>query len=72
MESNEQSNEQSSANFSVISREPYESCTVELSDNMKGELKVSVKLLNGGPSIDELDVVARAWAAYMKAKNGGR
>jgi len=53
----------------IVTREPYESCTVDLSENTKGELRISVKMLKGGPSIDEGEAVERAWNAYIDARN---
>lgn len=53
----------------IVSREPYESCNVELSENTRGELRISVKVLSGGQQIDEFWIVQRAYAAYFEAKH---
>ena len=52
----------------IVSREPYESCNVELSENTKGELRITVKMLKGGPEIDETEVVDRAWKSYLHTR----
>lgn len=52
----------------IVAREPYESCSVEITENSKGEARVTVKLSKGGPSISHVKVLDAAIDAFFEAR----